>query len=155
MKVYHFVGATLSNGSPVPEDGVWLEHKGPILPGVSGLYGSEHPCDALEYACGSILCLCDLEGELQPCGNPAGQWVGRRRRIVTRRNVDVLLRRFTADEAQKVDDLWKMPEVVKHYFTTLNEMPREATVAARVIMRIVANPAASREEFRRRVVAAF
>lgn len=130
MQVYHFVGATLRDGSPVPEDGAWLEYTGEIIPCELGLHGSEHPFDALTWAPGSILCLCDLEGDLQPHGDPMDKWVGRRRRINRRINADLLLRRFAADQALKVAHLWEMPPVVREYLTTLDETLREASWAA-------------------------
>lgn len=37
MIAYHFVGTTLRDGRPVPPDGVWLEHDGPIAIRESGL----------------------------------------------------------------------------------------------------------------------
>ena len=35
---WHFVGDTLRDGRPVPPDGEWLEHTGPIDWCRSGLY---------------------------------------------------------------------------------------------------------------------
>lgn len=53
---YHFVGATLRDGRPVPQDGEWLEHAGPLVLCRSGLHASLHPFDALQYAKGATCC---------------------------------------------------------------------------------------------------
>ena len=53
---WHFVGATLRDGSPVPADGVNLKFDGtPALCHV-GYHASIDPFDALQHAPGPILC---------------------------------------------------------------------------------------------------
>src|SRR5690606_38045619 len=44
---YHFVNDTLRDGRPVPSDGEWLEHDGPIAICKSGLHASRRPWHAL------------------------------------------------------------------------------------------------------------
>lgn len=126
MIVYHFVGSALRDGRPIPPDGEWLEHTGPVIPCESGLHGSEHPFDALQYAPGETLCLCELEGDLQSHGDPVNKWVGRRRKILKRIDATHLLRRFAADQALSVANLWAMPPVVRRYLETLDESLRAA-----------------------------
>lgn len=123
---WHFVGATLRDGRPVPPDGEWLDHDGPAMPCVSGLHASEHPFDSLQYAPGPILCRVELRGDLSPHGDPVDQWGGRRRRILARRDATAMLRRFAADQALGVAHLWDMPDVVRQYLTTPDESLRDA-----------------------------
>jgi hypothetical protein len=54
---YHFVAGTLRDGRPVPPDGQWLSHFGPVIPCQQGLHASRHVFDALLYAPGHTLCL--------------------------------------------------------------------------------------------------
>ena len=127
---WHFVGDTLRDGRPVPPDGEWLIHDGPVAPCESGLHMSEHPFDALRYAPGSTLCLVELAGDITPHGDPIDKWAGRRRRIICRKDVTALLRRFAADEALLVSHLWNMPDIVRQYLETLDESLRAAARAA-------------------------
>ena len=141
MLGYHFVGETLRDGRPVPSDGEWLEHVGPVVPCQAGLHMSEHPFDAIKYAPGGTLCLVELEGDLQPHGCPVDKWVGRRRKIIKRIDADLLLRRFAADQALAVSHLWDMPLVVREYLITLDKANQAAAMAAA--------RAAARDEFAR------
>jgi hypothetical protein len=52
MIAYHFVGATLRDGSPVPPNGEWLEVSPPLIICEHGLHWSRDPFDALTYAPG-------------------------------------------------------------------------------------------------------
>ena len=53
---WHFVGATLRDGRPVPKDGEKLKFDGTPIMCERGLHASRHPFDALRYAPGSVLC---------------------------------------------------------------------------------------------------
>ena len=127
---YWFCGDKLRDGRPIPADGEWLVHEGPLEPCVSGLHASEHPFDAMQYAPGATLCKVELEGDLIPHGDPVDKWVGRRRRIIARIDATTLLRRFAADQALSVAHLWEMPAVVREYLTSLDEDKRAAAWAA-------------------------
>lgn len=59
---WHWVGATLRDGSAIPADGVWLEFKGACVMCGAGLHASRNPFDALQYAPGTTLCLVEVEG---------------------------------------------------------------------------------------------
>jgi hypothetical protein len=122
---YHFVGATLRDGQPIPADGVWLEHDGPVVICESGLHASLCPLDALTYAPGETLCLVDLE-ELGDSEDHADKVVARRRRIVARVDATPLLRQFARRCASDVLHLWDAPEVVKQYLATGDEALRAA-----------------------------
>ena len=157
---YHFVGAMLRNGEPIPADREWLEHEGPVIPCKSGLHASEHPFDALQFAPGNTLCLVELEGDLKPHGNPVDKWAGRRRKILKRINAEHLLRRFAADQALSVVHRWDMPEVVRDYLTTLDyskqAAARDAARAAMDATWAAARAAwAARTDFLARVELAF
>jgi hypothetical protein len=121
---YHFVGDTLRDGRPIPADGEWLTHDGPIVPCESGLHMSVDPFDALQYAPGATLCRVELRGDLIEHGGD--KWVGRRRRIVARIDATTLLRRFACDCALSVAHLWDMPGVVWEYLKTMDESLRNA-----------------------------
>ena len=127
MLGYHFVGETLMDGRPIPPNGEWLIHDGPVAPCESGLHMSEHPFDALKYAPGSTLCLVELDGDIVAHGTPEqDKHVGRRRRILVRADATTMLRRFAADQALSVAHLWDMPDIVREYLTTLDESKRDA-----------------------------
>jgi hypothetical protein len=62
---WHFVGATLRDGRPVPPDGEWLIHRGVAVMCQSGLHASIDPFDALQYAPASILCRVEVDDIVQ------------------------------------------------------------------------------------------
>ena len=68
VRVWHFAGATLRDGRPLPRKGDVLKHDGPVVPCYSGLHGSERAIDALGYAPGENVALCELGGEVVPHG---------------------------------------------------------------------------------------
>ena len=123
---YHFTADTLRDGRPIPAEGAWLEQDGPIIPCKLGLHASEHPLDALEYSPGSRLHRVELDGDLQPHGNPVDKWVGRRRKILATIDAESLLREFSRWCAMQVIDLWDAPLIVREYLETGNESLREA-----------------------------
>src|SRR5690606_8225974 len=88
---YHFVNNTLRDGRPVPADGVWLEHDGPIAICKSGLHASRRPWHALAYAPGPVLCMVEVEGI---AAEHDDKLVARRRRIVCRVDLTDDLRAF-------------------------------------------------------------
>src|SRR3990167_7518509 len=121
IRVYHFVGRTLRDGRPVPADGEWLEHVGPLEMCQSGLHGCQHPFDALSYAPGATLCLVDLDGEMIERDDKI---VARRRRIVQRMDATMLLWDAARASARDVLHLWPAPEVVRQYLATGDESLR-------------------------------
>ena len=92
-KIYgwHFTDKTLRDGRPVPDEGIWLEHEGPIKMCETGLHGSRTPFDALQYAPGSTLCYCEFEGIVQ---EDKDKFVARRRKIIAKGNATEALRYF-------------------------------------------------------------
>ena len=127
IRVYHFVGRTLRDGRPVPADGEWLEHVGPLEMCQSGLHGCQHPFDALSYAPGATLCLVDLDGEMIERDDKI---VARRRRIVQRMDATMLLWDAARASARDVLHLWPAPEVVRQYLATGDESLRTRVGAA-------------------------
>ena len=127
IRAYHFVGPTLRDGSPVPANGVWLEHAGPVVMCDSGLHASRDPFDALQYAPGGTLCLVDVDGDVTEQDD---KLVGRRRRIVARIDADALLRAFARLCAIAVLHPWDAPDVVIQYLQTGDEKLRAAAWAA-------------------------
>ncbi len=98
IRAYHFTGATLRDGRPIPPIGEWLEHEGAIVPCKSGLHASIHPYDALKFAPSFLLHLVDIEGDIQACGEPGelpDKVVGRRRKIVASLEAGLLIRELS------------------------------------------------------------
>jgi len=127
MIAYHFVGSTLRDGRPVPPDGVWLEHDGPIAIRESGLHASRRPWHALQFAPGETLCLVEVADIVEEERN---KLVARRRRIVRRVDLTADLRAFTLQCARDVLHLWDAPDVVRRYLETGDETLRAAAWAA-------------------------
>ena len=122
MLAYHFVGDTLRDGKPIPQDGEWLVHEGEVEICKSGLHASIEPFDALLYAPGATLCLVEVEDIVK---QQKDKLVCRKRKIVKRIDIQEHLRRFAADFALSVSHLWEMPDIVREYLTTLDESKRE------------------------------
>ena len=138
---YHFVGATLRDGRPVPPDGEWLVHEGSIEMCVSGLHASRRPWHALEYAPGPVLCEVLIDGIADEHDD---KLVARRRQIVRRFDATDLLWRFARSEALTVAPLWAMPEIVRRYLETGDESIRAAAWdAAWAAARAAANAGAA------------
>jgi hypothetical protein len=127
MKAYHFVGAELRDGRPVPPDGEWLVHAGPVELCASGLHASRHPFDALRYAAGATLCLVDVEDVVE---EDTDKLVCRRRMIVRRIDATELLWGFARWCALQVIHLWDAPDVVRRYLETGDESLRAAAWAS-------------------------
>ena len=124
---YHFVGATLRDGRPIPPDGEWLEHDGKVVMCHSGLHASRHPFDTLQFAPGSTLCLVECEDIVTEHDD---KLVCRRRRIVARIDATDLLWRAAREYAQAVLHLWDAPQVVKDFLASGDESLRAAARAA-------------------------
>ena len=123
VTAYHFVGATLRDGRPIPADGEWLVHDGPVVICETELHASRRPWHALEYAPGNTLCLVECDDVREECGD---KLVCARRRIVKRIDAEPLLRAFARDEARRVLHLWNAPEVVRQYLETGDESIKDA-----------------------------
>jgi hypothetical protein len=127
IRAWHFVGDTLRDGRPVPADGEWLTHDGPLALCASGLHASIDPWHALQYAPGGTLCPVELDGEVLYGDD---KLVARRRRIVRRVDMTAHLRAFARAEALRVIHLWDAPDVVRQYLETGDESLRAAAWAA-------------------------
>ena len=127
MMAYHFVADTLRDGTPIPVDGEWLVHVGPVEICETGLHASKHPFDALRYAPGGTLCLVECEDIVTEQDD---KFVCRRRKIVKRFDATDLLRAFARHCALSVIHLWDAPPVVRQYLETGNEALRAAAWAA-------------------------
>ena len=143
-KGWHFVGKTLRDGSPVPRDGVWLKHKGPLVLCSSGLHWSRDPFDALSYAPGPILCEVEVRGgwigggdtgELPRWVDPIynnDKGVAPQRRILRRMDATELLRFFARHCVLSVIHLYPngTDDDVFDYLMTGDENLRAAAWAA-------------------------
>ena len=124
---WHFVGATLRDGRPVPADGELLVHDGPVVWCRSGLYASLDPFDALQYALSTNLCRVEC-ADLIHCEDD--KLVCRRRRIIKRRDATEMLLAFARWSALQVTHLWDAPLVVKRFLETGDDSLRAAASAA-------------------------
>ena len=124
---YHFVGSTLRDGRPVPPDGEWLIHEGPVVMCKAGLHAARHPFDALLYAPGDTLCRVECADIVQ---EDADKLVCRRRRIVARIDATDLCRAFARSCARDVISPWDAPEVVRRWLETGDESLRAAAEVA-------------------------
>jgi hypothetical protein len=120
---WHFVGATLRDGSPIPADGVTLTFDGAPKLFERGHHWSRRPSGALKYAPGGVLCLVDVGGIIVE-GDDKG--VSTERTIVKRLNIEQLLREFARRQALSIAHLWDMPAVVREYLETGKEEIRAA-----------------------------
>lgn len=128
---WHFVGATLRDGSPIPANGKWLKFKGPLALCKIGLHFSRLPHQALECAPGDTLCLVEIGGEIiEPAGDDKG--VCSRRKIIARMDATELLRYYARMQAVKALEYWETepPAVVCDYLMTGDESIRDAARAA-------------------------
>ena len=120
---YHFVGATLRDGSPVPPDGETLKWTGELIMCRSGLHASRKPWQALEYAPGPTLCRVHCAGETI---NGDDKLVCRERTIIARIDATDILRRYARACALDVAHLWDCPNVVMDYLNTGDDSKRDA-----------------------------
>jgi hypothetical protein len=128
MTGWHFIGDTLRDGRPVPPDGEWLEHSGPLVICISGLHFGHTPWDALQYAPGPTLCYVEVDACADTSHTDKG--VCRRRKILSRQDLTPFLREFARAQALSVIQNWDAPEVVKQYLTTGDESIRSAAESA-------------------------
>ena len=129
IRAFHFVGATLRDGSSIPKDGAWLEVMPPLTMCEHGLHWSRHPFDALTYAPGNTLCLIDADGDVI---EEDDKGCSTHRRIVARIDAEPMLFEFSRWAALQVAHLWNqpMPEVVRQWLETGNDDLRSAARSA-------------------------
>jgi len=152
---WHFL-ASGDDGQPVLRDGrplvvgQWYEHTGPLVMCKSGYHASIRAIDALGYAPGPWVSLCEIDGTIE-YGND--KLVATRRRALWCYDATEVLRLFARQCALDVADLWEMPDIVRRYLETGDESIRDtaryaAGYAARAAARcaaIVAAWAAARD----------
>lgn len=138
---YHFVGETLRDGRPIPPDGEWLVHDGPVKICESGLHYSLEPFDALEYAPGDTLCLVEIEDIVEA---QKDKGVCRRRKIITRFDAAPILRYFARMQALSVIHLYPngTDDVVLDWLMTGGDLSRSAAYSAAHSAHAAAYPAA-------------
>lgn len=128
IQAWHFVGDTLRDGRPIPPDGEWLIHDGPVIPCKSGLHASERIIDALKYAPGAVVCRVDLRGDILPHGGD--KLATRERRILWRIDASEILRTFARRCALDMVHFWYAPDVVRRWLETGDEKLRSAAWSA-------------------------
>jgi hypothetical protein len=126
VRAWHFVGAKLRDGRPIPADGVVLRHDGPLVMCESGLHASEHPFDALQYAPGHTLCLVECGGEIL---RAADKLVCTERTVIVRMDASPLLRHFARQQALSVVHLWEAPQVALDFLMGYDWARTAATLA--------------------------
>ena len=105
---WHFVGATLRDGRPIPADREVLEQTGIILPCKNGLHASERVIDALQYAPGQTICRVGCSGTIR---REDDKLAASRRVILWRIDGTDVLRKFARQFALDVAHLWDMPPI--------------------------------------------
>lgn len=122
MLAWHFVGDTLRDKSPIPEDNFTLKVNPSMLKLCEyGLHASINILDALRYAPGTTVCRVKLSGKII---KDTDKLVASERTIIWRLDVKTIIHKFACDCALDVQHLWEMPDVVKQYLTTRNESIR-------------------------------
>lgn len=126
---WHFVGNTLRDGSPIPDDGEWLQYNGPLVLCRSGLHASITPWHALRYAPGGTLCRVAVRGDII---HGSDKLCGRERRIIARMDATEMLRHFARMQAVSVLGYWTEdpPDVVLDWLMTGDERLRSAAGSA-------------------------
>ena len=129
MKAWHFTGDKLRDGRPLPRNGRWLKHDGPVAICKSGLHASREPFDALQYAPGATLCLVEVEDVV---AEQDDKLVARKRKIIARIDATELLRYFARMQALSCIDKWQdnPPDVVLDYLMTGAAKARNAAWSA-------------------------
>ena len=120
---WHFVGATLRDGRPIPADGETLRHDGDLVLCETGLHASVRLINALSFAPGETLCRVRCEGRII---HDDDKLVCSERTILWRINATDLLREFARRCALDVVHLWDAPEIVLDYLRTGDETKRDA-----------------------------
>lgn len=125
---WHFLyeGHKLRDGTTAPKNGKWLEVKDPVIC-MKGLHGSLTPYDALRYAPGPILCLCEFS---DPVDKHKDKFVSTRRRIIARMDATEMLRYYARMQALSIVHLWDAPGVVLDYLMTGDESIQSAAYSA-------------------------
>ena len=103
MKAWHFVGKTLRDGSPVPQDGEKLVFTGEPILCEQGYHASDSPWDALRYAPGNILCRVECGGTLIKGDD---KFVCTERTIIQRIDATKMLQYFARMKAVEVIHLY-------------------------------------------------
>jgi len=88
---WHFVGDTLRDGKPIPQDGIWLHHLSTCVMCESGLHASRRILDALVYAPGATICRVECADIV---GEEKNKLVAKSRKILWRINGEEVLRAF-------------------------------------------------------------
>jgi len=122
---WHFTGARLRDGRPLPAIGETLVHKGPVVWCKSGLYAARTAWQAFYY-CPDADPAAPIWLHRVHVGRivreePGDKLVCRERTILASREMTFTFRRFAADQALGVAHLWDMPTVVRDYLTTLDD----------------------------------
>ena len=126
---WHFLheGHKMRDGTTAPKDGQWLTVKNPKIC-ARGLHGSRTPAQALNYAPGPILCLCEFSIPAEE--HPNDKFVSASRRIIARFDATEMLRYYARMQALSVIRPWNAPDVVLDYLMTGNEAIRAAASTA-------------------------
>lgn len=118
----------LLDGRPL-EVGRWYEHDGPLVLCQFGYHASTRAIDALSYAPGPWVSLCEVDGEIL---RDSDKLVATRRRAIWCYDGTEVLRQFARECAIGVLHLWDPPppDVVVRYLQTGDESLRAAARAA-------------------------
>jgi len=127
FNAYHFVGKTLRDGSPIPQDGETLRWTGDLAMCQSGLHASRKAWQALEYAVGHILCRVHCRDDII---EGSDKLVCRERTITSRIDASPVLWAFARKCALDVAHFWPCPPIVTEYLKTGDKEKRATATAA-------------------------
>ncbi len=128
MKAWHFIGATLRDGRPLPDNGEALRHDGNLIMCRQGLHASIRIIDALTYAPSNTICRVKVSGH-ETQGHD-DKIVCRERTILWRLDAEPVLRKFARFCALDVVHLWNAPNIVVQFLKSGDEGIRAAARAA-------------------------
>jgi hypothetical protein len=129
IRGWHFVGATLRDGRPIPPEGEWLEYTGKVEMCKSGLHFSPTPWDALQYAPGDTLCYVEVKNVTE---QDESKGVCSRRKIIAKMDATEPLRYFARMQALSVLDNWETEpdQVIFEWLLTGDEAAWSAAESA-------------------------
>ena len=123
---YHFTGAKLRDGKPIPPIGEWLVFDGHPIPCRGGLHASPDAFSALQYAPGEICHQVHLGGEIVSHGTPVDKYAAQKRCIIASIDATDIMRLYTRRVALDVIHLWDAPPIMREFLETGDESKRWA-----------------------------
>jgi hypothetical protein len=126
IKTYHWHNGTLMDGNTVAA-GYTYSVNGKLEMCRWGMHASRCPLDALAYAPGNHISICESWGDVQ---EQSDKLVARNRAVLWTADAEDIPREFARWCALQVIHLWDAPKAVREYLETGDESKRAAAWAA-------------------------